>query len=156
MYSKNDIYELHTGVSAILQSPEKLDEHFSYALSLNLRRIKDIIESIEGERKKMLSDYDKELRETALEYADKNSDGKPIMLPNGSVSIRDKMYDFTEEKKALDEKYKESIDKFEAFMKSDAGEVNLHKVKSVPAFNGSAIDKIFIMREEPKTEKEVK
>ena len=149
MYSKNDIYELHVGIQSIkARIKEKMIDKFSYALSINSRRIKDIIESISDQRKEILGDYDKEHNEIAKKHSETDEKGNPIMRAGG-YNIQKHMHAYLEEKKALDEKYKDSIDRFEKTMKEDAGDVKLHMVKEMPDMPFDLADAIYLIREEP-------
>lgn len=83
---------------------------FSYAVAMNITRLKPEVDSIMASNKQRddFSAYDKERIELAKKHAEKDSSGRPIIIGN-SYKLENQE-EFQKEFTELKEKHKEAID----------------------------------------------
>lgn len=143
-----EVVQFASGIAAAQNMPDKYDEYFTYSLSRNKRIVRDIFESVQETQKKILEEYNDEMKKLSEKFCDRK-DGKPVS-ENGQYIFTENAVAFTEEKKLLDEKYKDALDKNKAFMAIKVNvEIYIHK-HFFPVLHGDVADLLYLMREEPK------
>jgi len=144
-----EVLDFYNGIVTMQRLPDKIDEYLTYSLSKNKRLMQDRYDSIQETQKSILGDYNKELRELGLKWAEKDEKGKPIIAGNGSISFGSNLLDYNNDVELLNIKYKEQLDKNKAFLNiAEDVEVYIHK-HSFPAGYGDIVDMLYLMRQEP-------
>lgn len=121
----------------------------SYAVSKNLRKLKNDYQSILDTVKKIMKEPNEEFTKIQERYANKDKNGKPI-INNFAYDIpEDKIQIVTAKKEKIDEKYKKNIEKKNKFLAKE-DEFDIYQVhnKHFPDLPQFIADAIFCMRRE--------
>jgi len=146
-FSRSEVVRLFQSVDIIQKCGVKLPFRFSHCLSMNKRRLQDVVESIAHEEKTKLDNYNKAKEEIALEYCDKDEGGNPVMLPGG-YSTKENGRLINAKIKELNLQNKEIISEYEEYMGGEE-KIDLYTFevldpeKDIPDLEGNLLDGIF-------------
>lgn len=144
-----EILKILNGGFSVNEKQINFSSTMSYAVSKNLRKLKNDYESITDTVKKIMKEPNEEFTKIQEKFARKNKNKNPI--------IKDGAYDIPEEKfenviaakEKIDEKYAKNIEKKDKFLAKE-DEFDIYQVhnKYFPDLPQFIADAIFCMRRE--------
>lgn len=137
----------------------RLHSKLAYWLSRNQQKLKPVIDSL-ADSDKANTDYQKYLEERkslGKDFSKKDDKGNPLVSINGSVDIED-MPGFANALNELSEKYKETIEKRDAFFETEEEieffEIDLDLFPEEFDYSFMSVASIFIIDKPKETDKE--
>lgn len=153
----NEFYEwidiINKGFS-INNSAILFSSKMSYGVSVNLRKLKANYQSIIETINNKMQGFNDDLKALQEEYANKDKKGKPVVIKDKrGISVYDipdeKLAQFEEKTKELNEKYKDEIAENNSFLASE-DDFGIYTVtnESFPDLPQNIADKLYPMREQ--------
>lgn len=147
---KRDVRNLARGINAagMLQG-QKFDQHFTYALSRNKRKIRDMVESINESEKAKLLKYNEAIDKLNEKYGKKSEADNIVMNNTGVVVDPEHYYNYNKELNALEKKHKEDIDENDKFLKEEESlELYMLLNKYFPDLDAGIADFLYPIRKD--------
>ena len=108
---RGEVKVLFATIQKLLNSTEKTNSKFAYALAKNKSRLREEIESLQ-EAEKPIAEFENKRVELCKQYALKNKDGNPVLEDNVYKGVAES-FEFQQKFESLKEKYELPLSQME-------------------------------------------